>query len=172
MPGAYDRSRNAAVVREISANFEAAVSSFFGTRTPNREAAQGAHDAYVAALRAHGTDVTVLPGLDEHPDCCFVEDTAVMVDGKAIIPNMGHHSREGEQVAVAEHLSSSAEIIKMPEGATLDGGDVVFFDDRYLNSTPYNRMLIASPWPDYCRRRAPYCISIGATSRECDLGAE
>ncbi len=90
MPGAYDRSRNAAVVREISANFEAAVSSFFGTRTPNREAAQGAHDAYVAALRAHGTDVTVLPGLDEHPDCCFVEDTAVMVDGKAIIPNMGH----------------------------------------------------------------------------------
>ncbi len=47
-------------------------------------------------------------------------------------PNMGHHSREGEQVAVAEHLSSSAEIIKMPEGATLDGGDVVFFDDRYL----------------------------------------
>ena len=55
-----------------------------------------------------------------------------MVDGKAIIPNMGHRSREGEQVAVAEHLSSSAEIIKMPEGATLDGGDVVFFDDRYL----------------------------------------
>ena len=27
MPGAYDRSRNAAVVREISANFEAAVSA-------------------------------------------------------------------------------------------------------------------------------------------------
>ena len=132
MPGAYDRSRNAAVVREISTNFESAVSSFFGTRTPNREVAQGAHDAYVAALRAHGTDVTVLPGLDEHPDCCFVEDTAVMVDGKAIIPNMGHHSREGEQVAVAEHLSSSAEIINMPEGAKLDGGDVVFFDDRYL----------------------------------------
>ena len=46
MPGAYDRSRNAAVVRQISTNFEAAVSSFFGTRTPNREVAQGAHDAY------------------------------------------------------------------------------------------------------------------------------
>ena len=36
-----------------------------------------------------------------------------MVNGKAIIPNMGHPSREGEQVAVAEHLSSSAEIINM-----------------------------------------------------------
>ena len=132
MPGAYDRSRNAAVVRQISANFDSAISDFFGTRAPNREAAQGAHDAYVAALRAHGTDVTVLPALDEYPDCCFVEDTAVMVNGKAIIPNMGHPSREGEQVAVAEHLSSSAEIINMPKGAKLDGGDVVFFDDRYL----------------------------------------
>ena len=132
MPGAYDRSRNAAVVRQISANFDAAMSRFFGTRTPNRKAAQGAHDAYVAALRAHGTEVAVLPSLDEHPDCCFVEDTAVMVDGKAIIPNMGHPSREGEQVAVAEHLSSSAEIVNMPDGAKLDGGDVVFFDDHYL----------------------------------------
>ena len=55
-----------------------------------------------------------------------------MVDGKAIIPNMGHPSREGEQVAVAEHLSSSAEIVNMPDGAKLDGGDVVFFDDHYL----------------------------------------
>lgn len=132
MPGAYDRSRNAAVVRQISRNFDSAISDFFGTKTPRLEAAQGAHDAYVAALRAHGTEVTVLPGLDEHPDCCFVEDTAVMVDGKAIIPNMGHPSREGEQVAVAEHLSLSAEIINMPKGATLDGGDVVFFDDRFL----------------------------------------
>ena len=90
------------------------------------------HDAYDAALRAHGTEVAVLPSLDEHPDGCFVEDTAVMVDGKAIIPNMGHPSREGEQGAVAEHLSSSAEIVNMPDGAKLDGGDVVFFDDHYL----------------------------------------
>ena len=72
MPGAYDRSRNAAVVRQISANFDAAMSRFFGTRTPNREAAQGAHDAYVAALRAHGTEVAVLPSLDEHPDLSLI----------------------------------------------------------------------------------------------------
>ena len=32
MPGAYDRSRNAAVVRQISANFDSAISDFFGTR--------------------------------------------------------------------------------------------------------------------------------------------
>lgn len=132
MPGAYDRSRRAAVVRRISSNFDEAVAGFFGTHRPDPIAAQGSHDAYVTALRAHGTEVTVLPALDEFPDCCFVEDTAVMVDGKVVIPNLGHPSREGEQADVAEHLGADAEVIRMPEGATLDGGDVIFFDDRYL----------------------------------------
>ena len=132
MPGAYDRSRKEAVVRLVSPNFDKALSKYFGTRTPDPVAAQGAHDAYVTALSAHGSEVTVLPSLDEHPDCCFVEDTAVMIDGTALIPNMGAPSREGEQAAVAEHLSEDAEIIGMPEGATRDGGDVLFFDDRYL----------------------------------------
>lgn len=132
MPGAYDRSRKSAVVRSISSNFSNALSSYFGTKTPSYEAAVGSHTAYVTALRAHGTEVTVLPDLTEFPDSCFVEDTAVMIDGKAIIPNMGHPSREGEQKAVLEHMSNFADIIQMPKGATLDGGDVVFYDDRYL----------------------------------------
>jgi len=55
-----------------------------------------------------------------------------MIDGKAIIPNMGHPSREGEQKEVIEHIREFAEIIQMPKGAILDGGDVIFFDDRYL----------------------------------------
>ena len=132
MPGAYDRSRKSAVVRSISSNYSKALSSYFGTKTPNQEEAQGSHNAYVTALRAHGTEVTVLPELSTFPDSCFVEDTAVMVDGKAIIPNMGHPSREGEQQAVMDHMSDFAEIIRMPKGAKLDGGDIVFFDDRYL----------------------------------------
>jgi len=140
--GAYDRSRKEAVVRLVSPNFDRALSKYFGTRTPNPIAAQGTHDAYVTALSAHGSEVTILPSLDEHPDCCFVEDTAVMINGTALIPNMGHPSREGEQKAVAEHLSADADIIRMPEGATLDGGDVLFYDDRYLIglSTRTNRV--------------------------------
>jgi dimethylargininase len=132
MPGAYDRSRKSAVVRTISPNYSKALSNYFGTKTPSYESALGSHNAYVTALRAHGTEVTVLPELAEFPDSCFVEDTAVMINDKAIIPNMGHPSREGEQKAVIDHLSTFTEIIQMPKGATLDGGDVVFFDDRYL----------------------------------------
>ena len=132
MPGAYDRSRKSAVVRSISSNYSNAMSSYFGTKIPDPEEALGSHNAYITALRAHGTEVTVLPELPKFPDSCFVEDTAVMVDSKAIIPNMGHPSREGEQQAVIDHMSNFTEIIRMPKGAKLDGGDVVFFDDKYL----------------------------------------
>jgi dimethylargininase len=132
MPGAYDRSRKSAIVRSISSNYSNALSSYFGTKAPNYEDAVASHNTYVTALRAHGTEVTVLPELTDFPDSCFVEDAAVMIDGKAIIPNMGHPSREGEQKAVLEHMREFAEIIQMPKGAILDGGDVVFFDDRYL----------------------------------------
>jgi len=64
------------------------------------------------------------------------------VGGTAVIPNMGHPSREGEQEAVVEHLSGLYEIDRMPKGSTLDGGDVVFYDDRYLIgvSTRTNRL--------------------------------
>ena len=132
MPGAYDRSRLEAVVRLVSPNFDRALSKYFGTRTPDPVAAQGSHDAYVTALRAHGTEVEVLDALNSHPDCCFVEDCAVMIEGIALISNLGAPSRVGEEVAVAEYLSEDSDILRMPKGATLDGGDVVFFDNRYL----------------------------------------
>ena len=45
---------------------------------------------------------------------------------------MGHPTREGEQQAVMEHMSNFTEIVRMPEGAKLDGGDIVFYDDRFL----------------------------------------
>ena len=132
MPGAYDRSRRAAVVRRVSPNFDKALSKYFGTQTPDPVAAQGSHDAYVMALQAHGTEVEILNALETHPDCCFVEDCAVMIDGVALISNLGAPSRRGEEEAVADYLSEDSNILRMPKGATLDGGDVVFFDDRYL----------------------------------------
>lgn len=57
------------------------------------------HAAYVAILRRLGLDVIELPP-DEHlPDCVFVEDTAVVVNGTALITRPGHPSR-GKEVSV------------------------------------------------------------------------
>jgi len=132
VPGTFDRSRGVALTREVSPKFADAVSSYFNTRSPDYETAKGAQRSYFAALRAHGSEVITLPALEGFPDCSFTEDTAVIICGKAVIPNLGHPSREGEQVSIAEYLSESFDVIRMPEGATLDGGDVVFYDDRFL----------------------------------------
>ena len=78
VPGAYDRSRKSAVVRSISSNYSNALSSYFGTKIPNQEEALGSHNAYVTALRAHGTEVTILPELPKFPDSCFVEDLSLI----------------------------------------------------------------------------------------------
>ena len=132
MPGTYDRKRGRALTREVSPEFVEAVSSYFNTRAPDYESAKGSQQAYFAALRAHGSEVVTLPAIEGFPDCSFTEDTAVIVDDKAVIPNLGHPSRDGEQDSIAEFLSDDFEIARMPKGATLDGGDVVFYDDRFL----------------------------------------
>ncbi|MEE2759689.1 MAG: arginine deiminase-related protein [Candidatus Thermoplasmatota archaeon] len=126
------RKRSRALVRAISPNFENALANYFGTGPTDVRLSQAAHDDYVAALEENGVCVDVLSGIAEHPDCTFVEDTVVIVDDVAVITNMGHHSREGEQVDVELFLSEHLEIVRMPEGALMDGGDVVFFDDRFL----------------------------------------
>ena len=74
----------------------------------------------LSIMNEQNVSVVVLPGLDEHPDCTFVEDTAVVVGNAVVIPYMGHPSREGEQVAVRDLLSECLEVIQMPEGATMD----------------------------------------------------
>ena len=86
MPGAYDRKKNSAITRSISPSYSNALSTYFGEQTPDFLMAEGSHNAYIAALEAHGTNVTILPPLSKYPDSCFVEDTAVMIDEKALFP--------------------------------------------------------------------------------------
>ena len=126
------RKRSRALTREVSPNFTRALANYFGTGPTDVDASRGAHGNYIAALREKGVVVDVLPGLEEHPDCTFVEDAAVVVGDAVVIPYMGHPSREGEQRAVREFLGEILEVFQMPQGATMDGGDVIFFDDRFL----------------------------------------
>ena len=132
MPGVFDRTRKRALTREVSPDFSNAVSNFFNTRVPDYESARGSQEAYFTALRAHGTEVVTLPALDGFPDCSFTEDTAVILDGRAVIPNLGHPSRRGEVESISNFLAEDFEIVNMPTGATLDGGDVVYYDDFLL----------------------------------------
>lgn len=54
------------------------------------------HAAYVGTLRTLGLDVIELPPDEALPDCVFVEDTAVVVNGTALITRPGLANRQKE----------------------------------------------------------------------------
>jgi dimethylargininase len=94
--------------------------------------ARSQHDAYVLALQSGGFTVVRIPADEDHPDCCFVEDTAVIVAGDALLTRPGHPSRRREVAAVGDRLGSLIHVEAMASPATLDGGDVL-----HVGSTVY-----------------------------------
>lgn len=89
------------------------------------ERARRQHAAYRARLEEGGFATSLLPADEAHPDCCFVEDTAVILHGSALVTRPGHPSRRGEVAAVAAALAGSLAVSAMEAPATLDGGDVL-----------------------------------------------
>jgi dimethylargininase len=75
----------------------------------------------VEALRACGLDVASLPPEPRRPDACFVEDTAVVLDGLTILTRPGAPARRPEVEAIAPHLPRSRAL----DRGSLDGGDVL-----------------------------------------------
>jgi dimethylargininase len=92
----------------------------------NRAMAQ--HAAYEQALRDAGFEVVRLPYLADDPDAVFVEDTAILLGGHAIITRPGAASRTDETQSTAEGLAPYFTIHRLLAG-TLDGGDVLRIGD-------------------------------------------
>jgi dimethylargininase len=116
-----------AIVREIPESFTRALAM-----TPaaiDVALARVQHAAYREALVACGADVEVVAADEEYPDCCFVEDTAVIAHGRALITRPGAPSRRGETRAIAEVLRRYVDVVEMGEPATLDGGDCMRVGD-------------------------------------------
>lgn len=115
--------------------FRAIPDSF--TRALSREAprepidvarARAQHAAYRAAF---GDAQQLLVETDEAcPDCVFVEDTAVILDGKALITRPGAPSRQPETGPIARALAPYLDLVTMEPPATLDGGDVMVAGGR------------------------------------------
>jgi dimethylargininase len=114
-----------ALVRCIPDSFPKALSAVVPEPPIDVAKARTQHQAYRAALEAMGVEVKVLDALEETPDCCFIEDTAVVADGLAVITRPGAPSRRAETAAIAAALKSDVELVQMIEPATLDGGDVM-----------------------------------------------
>jgi dimethylargininase len=94
-------------------------------RTPidaARAAAQ--HAQYEATLASAGFEIVRLPELADDPDAVFVEDTALLLDGHAILTRPGAASRIGEVESTAAGLAGDFELHRITRGH-VDGGDVL-----------------------------------------------
>jgi len=82
------------------------------------------HDGYEAALRQAGLEIVRLPDLPGHPDGTFVEDTALLLEGHAVILRPGVASRAPETESTAAGLADHFELHRLSHGY-VDGGDVL-----------------------------------------------
>lgn len=99
---------------------------------PTLEGVRAEHDAYLAALRAEGVEVEVLPPLEGFPDAIFVEDPALAFPEAAILLRPGAASRLGEAAELAPALRRRfPRVIELAEGHA-DGGDVLALPGRAL----------------------------------------
>ncbi|MEO8436603.1 MAG: arginine deiminase family protein [Pyrinomonadaceae bacterium] len=121
-----------AIVRPPSANFGEGLTTV-DLGSPDYERALAQHEAYCAALQQSGLELLRLDSEAAHPDSTFVEDTAVLVKGCAILTRPGASSRVEEVLsirAVLAHHYSELHTIEAP--GTLDGGDVCEAADHFF----------------------------------------
>jgi dimethylargininase len=83
------------------------------------------HAAYESLLTRLGATVRRLPAEPGLPDAVFVEDTAVVLDGIAVITRPGAASRRPETASTAAVLAAHRPLVQIEGPGTLDGGDVL-----------------------------------------------
>ena len=96
----------------------------------NYEKACSQLEQYCQLLGRWGVDLMPVAASDSHPDCCFVQDTAVVLDEVCVIASMGAETRLGEVAEVEKIIAPLRKIRHILSPATLDGGDVVQFGKR------------------------------------------
>lgn len=138
-----------ALVRAVPDSYERALARYFGEGPTNVPLARNQHAAYCQALEAAGVEVHILDTDHAHPDCMFVEDQAVVVDGIMLLPTPGAPSRVNEQPPIAEFLMKALDGIQtctMGGEARMDGGDIIRLGNLFFvgRSSRTNDLGIAS----------------------------
>ncbi|MFQ5604198.1 MAG: dimethylarginine dimethylaminohydrolase family protein [bacterium] len=113
------------LVHTVSPNINRCELTFLERQVIDYELAVQQHADYCRLLQNCGAQVVTLSANRAHPDACFIEDTAVVLDEIAVIASPGAVSRRGEVTAVEGELKKYRETVRIDWPATLEGGDVL-----------------------------------------------
>jgi len=122
-----------AIVREPGNKYTKCISSHPQRHTIDVILARKQHAVYCRTLEELGIEVIKLPRDDEHPDSCFVEDTAVIFGRKALICRMAKDSRRGEEAGVEPILGKYLKTWRSFSPATIEGGDVIHLEHKLIS---------------------------------------
>jgi dimethylargininase len=114
-----------ALMRDVPPTLDRCELTFRAWEPFDLDRAVAQHRAYADLLRSLGLETVELPADPAFPDCCFVEDVAVVLDEVALLAMPGAASRRGEIPAVEQALGRFRPIERTPLPATLEGGDVL-----------------------------------------------
>ena len=114
-----------ALVRPPSRNITHALSEHPDAGSIDFQKAQQQHAAYCEALKTAGLIVEVLEPRDDFPDSVFIEDNAVILEGRAVLCSMKETSRQGEVSLLADALQSRLPVLGLQAPVFIDGGDVM-----------------------------------------------
>lgn len=121
-----------ALVRPPAASFAKGITSA-REGPPDLRIALEQHQSYCRALEECGLELIELPADPQHPDGCFVEDTAIVTAHSAIATRPGAPSRAGEVSSVIAALRRHyRDVPQIFAPGTVDGGDVCQTDDHFL----------------------------------------
>ena len=152
-----------AIVRPPSASFAQGLTSA-NLGKPDLAKALEQHARYCAALQDCGLMLTRLPADAAHPDSTFVEDTAIVTAGAAVLTRPGAPSRAGEVASIAAVLPDFyARIHEIIAPGTIDGGDICQADDHFFIG------ISARTNFEGARQLAAFLAQEGFTSAQVDI---
>lgn len=114
-----------ALTRGVSRRIAECELTFIDRQNIDYSRAVKQHSQYQQLLRNLGVEVIELPS-DEHcPDCCFLEDTALVLDEVAVLTRPGSEARRREVGGVAPAIMKLRDVVRIDAPGTLEAGDVL-----------------------------------------------
>lgn len=114
-----------AITRGVSSNIGACELTYRSRENIDFVKAAVQLEQYCDLLRKWDVNLLTIPASDTYPDCCFVQDTAVILDEVCVVASMGAITRQGEVSEVERLVSPFRRVRRILPPATLDGGDLV-----------------------------------------------